>query len=203
MSFATDALGTAFLDPPLDSSRMFRSIMNAIAWPGLIKKIDTLSAPPEPLNAVTADCLLTLVDFETPVWLDHKARTDEISAYLRFHAGCPIVDAPERAAFAVIADPQSMPDLSAFSQGTAEYPDRSATVILQTDALSNDQGVTFRGPGIANEKAFSAAGICENIWADIERNHQGFPLGVDVVFSGPDCLAACPRSVSVATSECV
>ncbi len=177
--------------------------MNAIAWPGVIKKVDTLSVPPEPLTAVTADCLLTLVDFDTPVWLDHRARTDEVSAYLRFHAGCPIVDAPERAAFAVIADPQSMPSLAVFAQGTAEYPDRSATVIVQTGALSSDEGVTFRGPGIASRRVFSAAGISETVWADIERNHQGFPLGVDVIFSGPNCLAACPRSVGIAVSETV
>lgn len=203
MSLAHDALGSAFQDPSLDSSRVFRSIMNAIAWPGLIKKIDTLSSPPAPLSAVTADCLLTLVDFETPVWLDEKARTDEISTYLRFHAGCPIVDRPEDALFAVIADAHVMPSLNVFSQGTAEYPDRSATVIVQTGDLSNTEGVTFRGPGIASERMFSAAGISEQIWADIERNHQGFPLGVDVIFSGPGCLAACPRSVNIALSECV
>lgn len=201
MPATSQALGTAFQDPPLDSSRVFRSVMNAIAWPGLIKKIDTLCAPPEPLTAVTADCLLTLVDYETPVWLDDRARTEDVCTYLRFHAGCPIAETPEDAAFAVVADLDSMPSLKSFAQGTAEYPDRSATVILQTGALSDEGGVTFRGPGIAHERMFSAAGVSTRIWSEIERNHQGFPLGVDVIFSGPGCLAACPRSVRVAISE--
>ncbi len=203
MRAASGALGVGFLDPAMDSSRVFRSIMNAIAWPGRIKKIATRSEAPAPLTRATSDVLLTLVDVDTPVWLDGGASTQDVRSYLRFHTGCPIVDEPVAAAFGVVCDPSALPSLSVFSQGTPEYPDRSATIIIQSDELSNSEGVIFRGPGIADEQMFSASGMSDSTWADIQKNHLGFPTGVDVIFTGPDCVAACPRSVNVTVKELV
>ncbi|MFM9745843.1 phosphonate C-P lyase system protein PhnH, partial [Streptomyces brasiliscabiei] len=61
---------------------------------------------------------------------------------------------PAAATFAVVNDALSMPPLSAFAQGTAEYRDRSTTIILQASRLQ-DTGLVFTGPGIDGRIQFS------------------------------------------------
>ena len=201
MAVASKALGAGFGELPLDAARTYRAILNATAWPGRIMPMSPVTDPPKPLSAVAADLFLTLVDFDTPVWLDEAAAQPDVYDYLRFHAGCPLVDEPLHASFALVADPAHMPGLSEFAQGTAEYPDRSTTVIVQTGMLSNRDDVVFTGPGIEHEQRFSADGISGEVWRDIQANHRGFPLGVDLIFVGSVSIAACPRSVSIALTR--
>ena len=91
----------------------------------------------------TAAIALTLFDYDTPIWLDKPLMTsDAVKTFLRFHTGCPIVTEPVEAAFALVSAPVSMIPLASFNQGSAEYPDRSTTVILtgqeSTDAFLNN-----------------------------------------------------------------
>ena len=65
-------------------------------------------SPPAPLAPAAAATLLTLVDFETPLWLDPAAATPAVLAWTRFHCGAPVVDAPEPARFAVVTDPDAL-----------------------------------------------------------------------------------------------
>jgi alpha-D-ribose 1-methylphosphonate 5-triphosphate synthase subunit PhnH len=69
----------------------------------------------------------TLCDFLTPVWLDPPlADSARVAAFARFRTGSWLAASPAEAAFAVIADGARMLELTAFAQGTPEYPDRSA-----------------------------------------------------------------------------
>ena len=65
---------------------------------------------PAPLDLATAAVLLTLVDNETPLWLD--AAATPARDWLAFHCGAAIIAAPEKAAFAVAL---SMPDPNFFA----------------------------------------------------------------------------------------
>jgi alpha-D-ribose 1-methylphosphonate 5-triphosphate synthase subunit PhnH len=184
-------------DPVLDSQRIFRAVLDAMSHPGRIVALVAADRAPGPLHPATEAVCLALVDLETPLWLDATGRTAEVMAHLRFHCGCPIVDEPSQARFAVVADPGRMPDLGRFDPGTDEYPDRSATVIVQVGALVADVGQRLTGPGIASEARLDALGLPEGFWEGLRANHDRFPRGVDVLLIAGSRLAALPRTTRV------
>ena len=74
-----------------DSQQVFRLVLAAMSEPGSVHDIEVDMTPPARLDPATAAVCLTLLDFETPVWLDAAADSDETRAWLRFHCGCPLV----------------------------------------------------------------------------------------------------------------
>lgn len=141
-------LKPGFVDPVLDSQAAFRTLMEAVAYAGRIRVLPPQLDAPPPLHPATAAACLTLMDFETPVWLDPAAATPAVINYVRFHCGAPVVTNPSAARFAVVTDPDAMPDLGAFHPGEDAYPDRSCTVVVQVDALPAAPGAA--GPGRAS-----------------------------------------------------
>lgn len=195
---ARSAIQPAFRDAVREAQAVFRLAMRALASPGQIDRLDTLLAPPAPLVAPAAALLLTLCDYETPVWLDAAlADSAEVAAFLRFHTGARLVASPAEAAFAVIADPAHMPALAAFAQGTPDYPDRSTTLILQVETLA-PTGWTLEGPGMRGATRFSAAPLPADFVTQMRTNRAAFPCGVDIFFATRTLLAALPRSVHLA-----
>jgi alpha-D-ribose 1-methylphosphonate 5-triphosphate synthase subunit PhnH len=188
------AIRPAFRDPVGQSQAAFRTVMDAVAHPGRILPLDAGFAAPAPLTATAAAILLTLADYETPIWLDVAlAAQPGVAAFLRFHTGARLAASPDAAAFAVIADMAVAPPLTAFAQGTPEYPDRSTTLILQVETLT-PAGWTLTGPGIKAETAFGAAPVPAGLAAQLADNRGRFPMGVDIIFAAPGSIAALPRS---------
>ena len=184
-------------DPVLDSQRIFRGVLEAVSHPGRVLSLTTEGAALGLLHPATVAICLALVDLETPLWLDATARTPEVTEHLRFHCGCPIVDEPARARFAVVADPESMPDLDGFDPGTDEYPDRAATIIVQARRLTGGTGRRLTGPGIESEHRLEADGLPARFWESVRANHERFPRGVDVLLTAGPSLAALPRTTRV------
>jgi alpha-D-ribose 1-methylphosphonate 5-triphosphate synthase subunit PhnH len=195
-------LAPAFADPVRGSQAVFRSVMDAMARPGTIVETGGLAQAPHPLGLAAAAVALTLIDYETPVWLDPAlAQSGEVAAWLRFHTGARLADDPGRAAFGFIADPLRMPRLEAFSQGSMEYPDRAATLVLQVERLSDDGGFCLSGPGVRGSRSLSASPLPADFAARMRANRALFPRGVDIVLACATTLAALPRSVHVAAEQ--
>jgi alpha-D-ribose 1-methylphosphonate 5-triphosphate synthase subunit PhnH len=189
------ALSPAFRDAVRESQSVFRLAMQAMASPGKILTLDAQLVPSPPLLAPAAALLLTLCDFETPVWLDPPlAESADVVAFLRFHTGARVVASPADATFAVIADGTHMPELAAFPQGAPDYPDRSATLIVQVETLAA-RGWRLEGPGIRDAARLSAAPLPADFAAQLRDNRSTFPCGVDIFLAARNALAALPRSV--------
>ena len=186
-------IAAGFSDPVLDSQAAFRAILDAMAHPGRIAAVGTELSPPAPLAQASLACVLSLCDHETPLWLDEAAIG--LAASFRFHCGAPIVDAPDRAAFALCCGP--LPALSGFAQGTAEYPEHSTTVICQVSALGEGMPMTLRGPGIDGSQRLSVAGLPDDFCLQWAANGALFPQGVDVILTQGQRLVALPRSVKI------
>jgi alpha-D-ribose 1-methylphosphonate 5-triphosphate synthase subunit PhnH len=172
-------------------------VLEAISRPGRIVDVATAIRPPVPLHPATAAVCLTLLDFDTPLWLDDAAARPEVVEWLKFHCGMPLTGEPAAAGFALVADSGLMPPLGAFNAGTAEHPERSATVIVQVRALIGGTGRRLTGPGIADQVHLDVAGVPDRFWSWASDNHARFPRGVDVLISAGQVITALPRTTRV------
>lgn len=190
-------LEPGFGDPVQGAQACFRAVLDAMAHPGRIVTLPPgLSGSlPVPLGVAAAAVALTLCDIDTPLWLDEAASV--AATYLAFHCGAPLADDPDAARFAIIADPVVLPPLDRFALGTDEYPERSATLIIEVAGLGDASGVVLRGPGILGEARLGVAGFPARFWRERQGLAELFPRGVDVLFTSGNRLAALPRSTRV------
>jgi alpha-D-ribose 1-methylphosphonate 5-triphosphate synthase subunit PhnH len=192
-------LAPAFDDPALASQAVFRTVMEALARPGQARPLASTLAAPPPFTATVAAVALTVLDYETPFWLDHGlAAAPEVAAWITFHTGAPLTADAARAAFAFVSDPAAMPAFGAFSSGSIEYPDRSTTLVVQVARFDRGEEFALAGPGIAGTRSFSAQPLPSDFRARLVANRALFPRGLDLILVSPDAVAALPRSVRVA-----
>jgi len=195
------AAGGGFADPVMDGQSVFRTAMMALAEPGIIRPIEATALaalqPPAPLLPASAAFLLALADFETPVWLDAMLDTPEVTDYLRFHAGCPLVAERSAATFAVIADAAALTGFESFALGSLDYPDRSTTVVVQVDNLCAEPGWRLAGPGIQDSRLIGLRPDAAGLLAALAANRALFPRGIDLVFTDGASLLGLPRSTIV------
>lgn len=186
-----------FSDPVFQSQAAFRALLAALSEPGTVQQVASGIAPPEGLATATATALLTLADYETPVWLPEALRNGPAGAWLRFHCGAALVDRPSEAAFAVIDGAAGEPKLSAFDPGTDQFPDRSATVIAQVAALEGGPAIALAGPGIPGSRKIAPQGLRPGFTDELRENGALYPLGVDVLLAHGDRLIGLPRSTQI------
>jgi alpha-D-ribose 1-methylphosphonate 5-triphosphate synthase subunit PhnH len=190
-------LTAGFADPVFAAQSTFRAVLDAMARPGSVQPIGAALSPPSPLSRGAAAIALTLADHDTPVWLGADlAANDDVAAWLRFHCGCEIVADASRAAFAFTGGP--VPDFAAFNLGTADYPDRSTTLILQVERLQPGAGLVLTGPGIRERGRLLADPLPPDIVARLAANRALFPRGIDLLLATNEAVAALPRSTRVA-----
>lgn len=196
-AISSEGLEAGFENVVLDSQRVFRQCLQALSRPGMAVDTAIGLKPIGPLRPASAAILLALADFETKVWLDTIAQAaPDVGAFLRFHTGASICDRAEDADFAVVIDPLGMPRLSEFKQGTAEYPDRSTTALIQVESTSGE-GPTFRGPGIDGAISFWAEPLPADFAAQLTHNRRSFPCGVDIFLVAPSQIIGLPRSTAI------
>ena len=185
-----DAVMTGgFADPSIQSAQAFRAAMMAVARPGDILSVAGAQAPAG-VSVAASVLLLVLCDPQTPVWLAPSHDSDELRRWIAFHTGAPVVDQRGDAVFALGVWDNLLP-LRDYRIGTAEYPDRSATLIVEMGALHTD-GAVLTGPGIADTARLTLPEV-----AAFRANRALFPLGLDFFFTCGDRVAALPRSTVV------
>jgi len=211
-----------FDDPVKGSQRSFRTILNALSQPGTVGHLEafSLNHAPSTWTEATWAVAMTLLDGDTRVWLSPSLASPVALASLQFHTSCPISQDPGEADFVFVGHPIEQPDWSTLRQGEAEFPDLSATVILQVPGIevvgpSNPSGEEstapsvapsstweLRGPGIENTRAIRLQHDPEDPWPEKLRhamvaNRSTFPLGVDLLLVWRDLVCALPRTTRV------
>src|SRR4029077_18396335 len=149
----------------------FRSVMGAMARPGSVHRVAATSGAPGAMMRGTAAIALNLFDHDTPVWLDPLlSETADVTKWLKFHPGAPVTASSSICSFAMIGDPRALPTLDRFAFGSNEYPDRSTTLILQVESLTQGPPLELRGPGIDGTAVLQAAIQPADLFERLEIN---------------------------------
>jgi alpha-D-ribose 1-methylphosphonate 5-triphosphate synthase subunit PhnH len=181
------ALAGGFADPSLAAAGVFRACLEAMARPGRVFAAAG-ATPPLPLSPAAGALLLTLCDDTTPLFLAPPLDTPALRDWIAFHTAAPLC-APEEAVFA-LGRWEALP-LQRFRIGVPDYPDRSATLIVEVPALA-PANVRLTGPGIKTHHPARLPAI-----APFVANHARFPLGFDCFFCAGAELTALPRTTLV------
>jgi len=192
-------LPAGFADKVLSAQSTFRSVMDAMARPGSVQRIAAVSGAPSPVMRGAAAVALTLFDHDTPVWLDPAmSGTSDVTKWLKFHTGAPVIADSQVCSFALIGDAAALPALDRFAFGSNEYPDRSTTLVLQVESLTEGSQFELRGPGIDGAAVLRAKIQPADLFERLGINAALFPRGIDVVLVADDAIVAIPRTTRLA-----
>ena len=192
-------LPAGFADKVLSAQTTFRSVMDAMARPGSVQRVTAASGAPAGIMRGTAAIALTLFDHDTPVWLDSLlSETSDVGKWLKFHTGAPVIADSSICSFSVIGDARALPALDSFAFGSNEYPDRSTTLIVQVESLTQGAAFELRGPGIDCAAVLRATLQPADLFERLAINATLFPRGIDVVLVADDAVVAIPRTTRFA-----
>lgn len=192
---------TGFENEATESSQLFRDIMTAMSCPGQIRKLSMTLPAPAGLTSASTAVLLTLCDFETKLLLNGSAKTSQAQAHLSFHTDTQLVDQADQADYAVADMSESLDIYRDLSIGCAISPEKSATLILQVESLSNQNPqLSLTGPGIKTEAqlGFGQTKFPQALATYLQETRRYFPAGLDLVFTDQQQqLAALPRTTQL------
>ena len=189
-------VSSSFDEPVIGAQQTFRALLNAMARPGTIVPIHPHLDPPDPLYSSSAAICLTLFDLDTPVWTDLPEESNGC-LWCQFHCGNPITHYPNKAVFGLITDSSKLPAVADFNAGTDERPETSATLVIQVKGFGSGRTLTLSGPGIQNTTRLKIKGLPEQFWNEYKRQCRQFPVGLDMIFTCEDYVAALPRTTKV------
>lgn len=184
-------------DKVFDTQRLYRQVLDAMARPGKINSLESLTLTPPPgLNQAAAAIALTLLDSETRFYI----AAPDSAEYLAINTGatsCP----PDSAEFVFACGDNVLPQLQEVNRGTLLTPELGATVILQVDRIGNDGSgtpLTLTGPGIKDSVQLVINGLQQENLQILAALNREYPLGVDVIYVDAGGNIACiPRSSNV------
>ena len=174
-----------FDDPAVGSQEAFRAALQALSRPGTVVRCERAAY----------SLGLALLDQDVRLWLSPAARA--LGASLRFHSGCSLVESEASADFLIVGAVREMPALDSLALGSDEAPHRSATLIIEVDALAAGNGWKLAGPGIPGEARLSVPALGAAFLAEWRANGQRFPRGIDVFLCCGDRVSGLPRTTRI------
>lgn len=191
------SLSSEFEAHAIEASHDFRLLMNAMARPGSIQAVDGAREPVAGLNNGSVLAALTLCDHETSVFVQTGPHAENVKEFLSFRCGCILTDDLAQADFVFL---NAMPDaelLARLKIGNSQYPDRSATAIIEVKSLSEAGNLVLSGPGIKTTHSMKIDPISSDLITWWEKNNERFPLGIDLILTCDDGIAGLPRTVKI------
>lgn len=183
----------SFNHPVADAQRAFRRILKAMSEPGVMVSLPLAQGWGALSPAATA-VLLTLVDQESPLWIDPQVDNPILRSNLRFHTGVPLSESRD-APFA-LSHAASSPRPAAFAAGDNLAPEKSTTLIIEVPSLNGGLTLRLSGPGLRETRAI-APQLPESVLDYLRNRPHPFPQGVDLIFTCGEAMMALPRTTRV------
>ena len=192
------ALAPAFTDPAGEAQSVFRAVMDAMARPGHREALDGALTPPRRCRRGAGAIALTLLDFESPVWLDEPfAASPDVTEWLRFHTGAPHHPRPGAGGVRIYCRTARTRRTSIASRSAAPNIRIAPRRWCSRSTACPARPMRLTGPGIAGARAFSSSPLPGRFRRKYRKNHALFPRGVDLLFVTADAVVALPRSTRV------
>lgn len=192
-------LDAGFENEALGSQTVFRSALQALSHPGRL--IDIAHCAQVPGSWRGCAFLLAMLDTDCTLWLSPSLANSKVGLWLHFHTGCQIVNDASRALFLWVAHGDVMPALASLAQGSDEYPEQSATCVIEVAAISTPRkdslNWSLQGPGIESQNRINVQGLDADFLKQWTENHERFPTGVDVFISAQNQLVGLPRTTLI------
>jgi len=198
-------LGRGFAEPAVCSQTVFRQALDALSLPGRLQFLD-LNGPMQSMQAprnahpAAAALLLALLDQDCKLWLSPGFDATDAATWLRFHTGCTLVADSKEADFVWVASPLEMPAFEQLAQGTAEYPEQSATCVVQVMGLATSEQASawsISGPGVKGASHLQIGGLAPEFLTQRRASQAHSPCGIDFLFTHGVSLVGLPRSTLI------
>jgi alpha-D-ribose 1-methylphosphonate 5-triphosphate synthase subunit PhnH len=192
-------------DEVFDAQKHFRSILDSLARPGQIQPLDPVGlSPPSGLNHASVLLGLALLDADVNFHVIHDEHGE--SEYLAANTRA-VSTSLARADFLFAHGADSPEILESADCGSLTYPDTSASLILEVDAVSAEpfSGVLrlqFEGPGVNGTAVLFVRGLSPDLLLALLARNAEFPMGIDTVLtsvdaSGTPCIVGIPRTARI------
>ena len=191
------------LDLVHDIQAAYRQTLDSMSRPGLISNIrdqaDNLNME---IRCFGSTLVLALMLFDTEVKFKVCSKREvEVSKLINQLTYAKATEV-ESADYILVLNDAKAEDLEkAFRMaypGDLLDPHKAATIIIEADAVSNEQNLTLTGPGIEKERSISVK--TTDRWVDLraEKNSE-YPLGIDLIFTDwYDNILCLPRTTQIA-----
>lgn len=197
----TAELASGFAEPVRHAQQGFRAALDALSRPGRVTHVAADGPTAPGLGPASTTLMLSLADFETPVWLGAGAAAS--GEYFRFHCGCPITRERGGAVIACLANPAEALPLADFELGSDKAPEASATLIIQVAALDDQGSFEFSGPGIDGVHRIGIQGLPTEWLRERAMLAPLFPRGVDIFLTSGNRLCGLPRTTTIKETPCM
>lgn len=197
-------------DETFDAQRHFRSLLDSMARPGKINRLEPVRLdPPAGLNTASVLVAFALMDADSTFEVVNMAHG--AGSYLSANTNARRTDT-EHANFIFAQATEPAEFLDSADCGTLLYPDTAGTVVLQvadasSEPLANGLKLTLEGPGINGVATLYVRGLSADVLLALQARNAEFPLGLDTILtfvdpSGAPCVAGLPRTTRVAWEGC-
>lgn len=184
-----------------DSQRHFRAILDCMARPGKINNIaDVDLNVPNQINKASALIGFTLLSSESKFFVVEN--NEAINGYLTANTLAHPSDI-NFADFVFLNGNINENELELIKTGQLEYPEDSATVVVDLDQVSDQNmpdsiPIVISGPGVVDLKTLFIKGTSKKILLDLIGLNEEFPLGVDIILTDREGHILCiPRTSHV------
>ncbi len=226
---SNDSIFPGFSENVHDSQAVFRTVLNAMSEPGTLHGLTGVQLVEESstLFPTSYALALSLFDSSTRICLSPGVDDKHVKNSLSFHSGCVFetvfkmtqstatkhANAKESSIDFFVLNADEWFDYYAhglISIGDLAYPEKSTTIILQVDSLSETRfsaAKNFRlsGPGIESHQDIfisSSNDACDAAFFEsVQKNQTTFPLGLDFILCSREKIMALPRSVVIKEME--
>ncbi|TEB14867.1 Alpha-D-ribose 1-methylphosphonate 5-triphosphate synthase subunit PhnH [Pelotomaculum sp. FP] len=186
-----------------DLQRAYRKTVDAMSRPGLISSIKAQADKVDlEIGCFKSTIVLALMLFDNEVTFKViSEREAEITKLLNQLTYGKATEAQIADFIFVLHDAGPLDfekALIAAHPGNLMDPHKSATIIVEANALSNERDLALTGPGIDRESHVKVQ--VKGNWVDLraEKNSE-YPLGIDLIFTDPDHNLLCiPRTTQIA-----